>query len=105
MPASPVVQNGSLLTMTRAAPPTSVQRAFTIVRLGIRNGRSLPLITTVGLLGGQPFTVLNPLVGQSVKTKVDGMPVVLNGALVQSPDGYQGTVTLPQTAGPTLIVG
>lgn len=106
MPAAPpVVQNGVLLTMTRPFSAT-VQRAFTATLSGgLRNGRGFPLVNAIGLIGGLPFTVSNPGIGLSIRTKVENLPVVLQGAVVMASDGYTGTVTPAHTAGPTLLIG
>lgn len=105
MAAPPVVQNGVLLTMLRPGDP-AVQRAFTAVLAGgVRNGRGLPLVNTNSLIGGLTFTVSNPGVGSSAKTRLEGHPVVLQGAVVVASDGYTGTVDISHTAGVTLLVG
>lgn len=103
--APPVVQNGALLTMNKPSNPT-VTRAFTSVLTGgSRNGRGYPLVNTLGLIGGLPFTVSNPVIGLSAITKLEGQPVLLQGAVVVASDGYTGTVDPSHTAGPTLMIG
>lgn len=103
--ASPVVQNGALFTMTRPLS-VPVQRSFTAVLTGgIRKGRGFPLVNTSGLIGGLTFTVSNPGTGTSVKTKLEGLPILLQGAVVVASDGYTGTVDPSLTAGPTLLIG
>ena len=57
-------------------------------------------VTTLSTCGGFPFTSTL----SSIHTLVDGAAVVLLGASVTTSDGYTGTVTPAQCAGPGRII-
>ena len=98
------VKNGVTITMTRSGDPP-VQRAFDGVLPLQARSRGLPIVTMASTLGGQTFVVNNPGIGLSLKTRVRLFPVVLLGAVVQTADGYVGTVGLAQCPSLPPIVG
>ena len=97
---NPALKNGVPITMSNGS--STVNRAFDglLPNNTKRNPGGLSLVTLVSTLGGLTFTA--SLV--SIHTKIQGQFVVLQGAVVTSPDGYSGTVGPAQCGGPGLNV-
>jgi hypothetical protein len=91
----PAVKNGVPITMTNPPLPPVARSFDGPLPIVGRNFGGFPVVTVVSTLGGLPFVATL----FSVKTLVDGSPVVLEGAIVTTPDGYVGTVTAAQCAG------
>lgn len=95
---NPAVKNGVTIHMTRGSD--TADRAFdgTLPTNTKRAGQFL--VTLASTLGGFPFT--SSLV--SIKTKIQGQFVVLQGATVTCSDGFVGTVGPAQCASPGLSI-
>lgn len=101
------IANGVPITMSNGTTTTSM--SFTAPpgmtkSVRAKTAAQYEVVDDLFLLGGQPFSVTNPLLGLSTKTKVRASrPVVLNGAVV-SAGGYTGTVSPANCAGAGLDV-
>lgn len=97
----PAIKNGVPINMVRPSSPT-IPRSFDgpLPLLGTRNFSGFTAVTILSTLGGLTFTATL----FSVKTLVDGQPVVLEGATVTTSDGYTGVVGPAQCAGAGINV-
>ena len=100
----PAVKNGVLLQLVK--PGGGVRwRAFDgPLPVKPTIGGVAP-VTEVSLIGGIPFTCLNPVEGLSAKTAIEGVKVVLLGAEVRDADGFIGIVEPQHCTGLNVVVG
>ncbi len=103
----PAVKNGELLILHKGPavrmvpfngpnPNYVTVEGIPIVTEGIVNG---------SLVGGIGFSVTNPDIGLSTVTEIDGVQVVLLGAIIEDFDGFIGPVEARHCNNTDKIIG
>lgn len=103
----PAVKNGVLITLVR--PPDVKHVAFDGPNPNWCTCEGIPIVTE-GLAGGSTvgglgFSVTNPDDGLSTATVINGIQVVLLGAIVEDFDGFHGPVLTQHCNNTNKIIG
>lgn len=88
--AIPAVKNGALIRLVRGDDVRF--RAFDGPLPTGLTVEGISIVTLDSLLGGLPFEVINPGVGQTAIGSYRGSPAVLVGAVVKDAQNFVGTV-------------
>lgn len=104
MALKPAVKNGVLIVMTKPSHANKLRAFDGSLPLKTKIG-GFGAVTTASLLDGFTFVCNNPGVGLSGAARMEGIEVVLLGAIVFTSDGYTGVVAPEHCTGINVLVG